>query len=32
VPQAPGLGMQIDADKLAFYRRDRRAVTVPVTA
>ena len=32
VPQQPGLGVQLDADKLAFYRRDRRSVTVPVTA
>lgn len=32
LPQAPGLGVQLDADKLAFYRRDRRSVTVAVTA
>jgi muconate cycloisomerase len=32
LPQAPGLGMQLDADKLAFYRRDRASQTVAVTA
>ena len=32
LPQQPGLGMELDLDKLAFYRRDRREVTVPVTA
>ncbi len=32
LPQQPGLGMEIDLDKLAFYRRDRRQVTVPVSA
>ena len=32
VPQGPGLGMRIDADKLAFYRRDRSGRAVAVTA
>ena len=32
VPQTPGLGVQLDADKLAFYRRDRRSTSFPVTA
>jgi muconate cycloisomerase len=32
VPQTPGLGVEIDADKLAFYRRDRRARSVAVPA
>jgi muconate cycloisomerase len=32
VPQTPGLGVQLDADKLAFYRRDRSSTCVPVTA
>jgi muconate cycloisomerase len=26
LPQAPGLGVQLDEDKLAFYRRDRDRV------
>ncbi|HEY2926505.1 muconate/chloromuconate family cycloisomerase [Piscinibacter sp.] len=32
VPQTPGLGVQLDADKLAFYRRDRASQSVAVTA
>jgi muconate cycloisomerase len=28
LPQAPGLGVQLDEDKLAFYRRDRDRVQV----
>lgn len=32
LPQRPGLGLQLDADKLAFYRRDRASQTVAVTA
>lgn len=32
LPQLPGLGVQLDADKLAYYRRDRAALTVAVTA
>ncbi|RZL91351.1 MAG: muconate cycloisomerase [Variovorax sp.] len=32
VPQTPGLGVQLDADKLAFYRRDRSSASFPVTA
>jgi len=32
LPQVPGLGMQLDADKLAFYRRDRSTLSVAVTA
>ena len=32
LPQTPGLGVQIDADKLAYYRRDRSSQTVAVTA
>ncbi len=32
LPQSPGLGVQIDADKLAFYRRDRKSQSVAVTA
>ena len=32
LPQVPGLGVQIDLDKLAFYRRDRASQTVAVTA
>ena len=32
VPQTPGLGVQLDADKLAFYRRDRVSQSVAVTA
>ncbi len=32
LPQLPGLGVQLDADKLAFYRRDRASLTVAVTA
>jgi muconate cycloisomerase len=31
VPQAPGLGVELDADKLAFYRRDRRTRSVAAT-
>lgn len=32
MPQVPGLGVQLDLDKLAFYRRDRASQTVAVTA
>jgi muconate cycloisomerase len=32
VPQAPGLGVQLDLDKLAFFRRDRSSRTVAVAA
>lgn len=32
LPQAPGLGLQIDEDKLAFYRRDRSRRVVAVAA
>ena len=32
LPQTPGLGVQLDADKLAFFRRDRASHTVAVTA
>lgn len=32
VPQGPGLGVQLDLDKLAFFRRDRSSRTVAVTA
>lgn len=32
LPQVPGLGVQLDPDKLAFYRRDRSSHTVAVTA
>jgi muconate cycloisomerase len=32
LPQTPGLGVQLDADKLAFYRRDRASRPVAVTA
>ena len=32
LPQVPGLGVQLDLDKLAFYRRDRASHTVAVTA
>ena len=32
VPQVPGLGMQVDHDKLAFFRRDRSSRTIAVTA
>lgn len=32
IPQSPGLGVQLDADKLAFYRRDRAWQSVSVTA
>jgi muconate cycloisomerase len=32
LPQAPGLGVELDADKLAFYRRDRRTRSVAVPA
>ncbi len=31
LPQTPGLGMQLDNDKLAFYRRDRTSHSVAVT-
>lgn len=31
VPQAPGLGLQLDADKIAFYRRDRTSISVAIT-
>ncbi|SFN02355.1 muconate/chloromuconate family cycloisomerase [Variovorax sp. OV329] len=32
LPQVPGLGVQLDLDKLAFYRRDRASQPVAVTA
>ena len=32
LPQVAGLGMQLDTDKLAFYRRDRATRSVAVTA
>ena len=32
LPQTPGLGVQLDLDKLSFYRRDRQSKTVAVTA
>jgi muconate cycloisomerase len=32
LPQVPGLGVQLDLDKLSFYRRDRKSQTVAVTA
>jgi muconate cycloisomerase len=32
LPQTPGLGVELDADKLAFYRRDRTVRSVAVTA
>jgi len=32
VPQAPGLGVELDTDKLDFYRRDRRTHSVAVGA
>ena len=32
LPQVPGLGVQLDLDKLAFYRRDRASHTVAITA
>ena len=32
LPQTPGLGVRLDADKLAFYRRDRVSHAVAVTA
>jgi muconate cycloisomerase len=32
LPQVPGLGMQLDLDKLDFYRRDRASQPVAVTA
>jgi muconate cycloisomerase len=32
LPQTPGLGVQLDADKFAFYRRDRASRTVAVTS
>lgn len=32
LPQTPGLGVQLDADKLAFYRRDKATRPVAVTA
>jgi muconate cycloisomerase len=31
LPQAPGLGVQLDIDKLAHYRRDRSSTPVAVT-
>ncbi len=31
LPQVPGLGVQLDLDKLAFYRRDRASHTVAAT-
>jgi muconate cycloisomerase len=30
VPTAPGIGVAIDEDKLAYYRRDRTATSVPI--
>ena len=32
VPQGPGLGVRLDADKFAFYRRDRAVRPVAVAA
>lgn len=32
LPTRPGLGLQLDADKLEHYRRDRQRTTVAVTA
>jgi muconate cycloisomerase len=32
VPQGPGLGVQLDLDKLAFFRRDRSSRTIAVAA
>lgn len=32
LPQAPGLGVRLDTDKLAFYRRDRTTSTLAVTS
>lgn len=32
LPTGPGLGLQLDADKLEHYRRDRQRTTVAVTA
>ncbi|MEJ8823303.1 muconate/chloromuconate family cycloisomerase [Variovorax humicola] len=32
LPQVPGIGVQLDLDKLAYYRRDRASQTVAVTA
>lgn len=32
LPQVPGLGVQLDLDKLDFYRRDRSSKAVAVTA
>ena len=32
LPQTPGLGMQLDAEKFAFYRRDRTSHSVALTA
>ncbi|CAN5910397.1 muconate cycloisomerase family protein [soil metagenome] len=32
LPQVPGLGVQLDLDKLAYYRRDRASLTVAITA
>ena len=32
LPQAAGLGVQLDADKLAYYRRDRGSKSVAMTA
>ena len=32
LPQSPGLGLQLDTDKLAFYRRDRTTSAIAVTS
>lgn len=32
LPQTPGLGVRLDADKFAFYRRDRTSHSVALTA
>lgn len=32
LPRRPGLGVQLDEDKLAFYRRDRQRTTIPAPA
>lgn len=32
LPQTPGLGVQLDLDKLAFFRRDKSSTQVAVTA
>lgn len=31
LPQAPGLGVRLDLDKLAYYRRDRTSRPIPAT-